>query len=73
LVHLGYNIVLLVSINNFEPNPRSINVNELKPYKYVDQILKGIQSLKNQMFIESIDLDHMEEKFDENLKDQTTT
>jgi hypothetical protein len=39
------NIIFLVSINNFEPNPVLVNVNKLKPYYYVDQTLKGIQSL----------------------------
>jgi len=44
---LTQNIVLLVSINNFEPNIVLVNVNKFKPYKYVDQSLKGIQSLEN--------------------------
>ncbi len=39
---LPNNTVLLVSINNFEPNPFLVNVNKLKPYKYVDQTLKVI-------------------------------
>jgi len=38
------NTILFVSINNFEPNPLLVNVNKLKPYTYVDQTLKGIQS-----------------------------
>ncbi len=33
---LTQDIVLLVSINNFEPNLILVNVNKLKPYKYVD-------------------------------------
>jgi hypothetical protein len=41
----------------------------LKPYKYVDQTLKGIQSSKNKKTLESIDFDHMEKKFDEDSKD----
>jgi hypothetical protein len=41
---LPNNILFLVSINNFELNPVLVNVNKLKPYTYVDQILKGIQS-----------------------------
>jgi hypothetical protein len=44
---LTQNIVLLVSINNFEPNIVLVNVNKFKPYKYVDRSLKGIQSLEN--------------------------
>ncbi len=39
---LPNNIVLLASINNFELNPILVNVNKLKPYTYVDQIMKGI-------------------------------
>jgi hypothetical protein len=44
LVHLGYNIIFFVFVNNFEPNLVLVNVNKLKPYNYVDQTLKGIQS-----------------------------
>ncbi len=44
---LPNNIILLVSVNNFEPNPILVSVNKLKPYKYEDQTLKGIQSSKN--------------------------
>jgi hypothetical protein len=58
---LTQDIVLLVSINNFEPNLILVNVNKLNPYKYVDQTLKGIQSLENQKKLESIDFDHMDE------------
>jgi hypothetical protein len=32
---LPNNTVLLVSINNFEPNPVLVNVNKLKPYIYI--------------------------------------
>jgi hypothetical protein len=32
-----------------------VNVNKLKPYKYVDQTLEGAQSSKNQNPIKSID------------------
>jgi hypothetical protein len=49
-----------------------VNVNKLKPYKYVDQTLKGIQSSKYQTFLKSIDSNHREEKFDEHLKDHRT-
>jgi len=41
------NIVLLISVNNFEPNLVLVNVNKLKPYKYVDKTLKASQSLDN--------------------------
>jgi len=34
--YLPNNIVLLVFVNNFEPNLVLVNVNKLKPYKYVD-------------------------------------
>jgi hypothetical protein len=37
---LPNNTILFVSINNFEPDPILVNVNKLKPYKYVDQTLK---------------------------------
>jgi hypothetical protein len=40
-------LILIVFVNNFEPNPILVNVNKLKPYKYVDQTLKGIQSSTN--------------------------
>jgi hypothetical protein len=42
----------------------------LKPYTYVDHTLKGIQSLKNQTSLKSIDSNHMEEKSNEILEDQ---
>ncbi len=48
------------------------NVNKLKLYKYMDQTLKKIQSLKNQTSLESIILDHKEKKLDEHLKDRKT-
>jgi hypothetical protein len=40
--YLPNNIIFLVSINNFEPNLVLVNINKLKPYKYVDQTLEGI-------------------------------
>ncbi len=66
---LTNNNVLLVYVNNFEPNPILVNINKFKPYKYVDQTLKRIQSSENQMSLESIDLDRREEKSNEHLKD----
>jgi len=39
---LPNNIIILVFVNKFEPNPVLINVNKLKPYTYVDQTLKRI-------------------------------
>jgi hypothetical protein len=48
---LPNNIVLLIFVNNFEPKPVLVNVNKLKPYTYVDQTLKGIQSSKDQKFL----------------------
>jgi hypothetical protein len=33
---LPNNLILLVSINYFEPNPILVNINKLKRYKYVD-------------------------------------
>ncbi len=67
---LPNNLVLLVYVNNFEPNPILVNVNKLKQYTYVDQTLKGIQSSKDQKFLQSIDEDHMEERYDEDSEDQ---
>jgi hypothetical protein len=49
------NNIILVSVNNFEPNQVLAIVNKLKPYKYVDKTLEGIQSSKNQNPIKSID------------------
>ncbi len=45
----------------------------MKPYTYVDQTLKGIQSLEDQKSLLSIDEDHMEETSNEDLKDHTQT
>jgi hypothetical protein len=39
---LPNNIIILIYVNKFEPNLVLVNVNKLKPYKYVDQTLKGI-------------------------------
>ncbi len=33
---LPNNIIILFFVNNFEPNPILVNVNNLKPYNYVD-------------------------------------
>jgi hypothetical protein len=47
LVHSRYNITypitlfLLFLLTIFEPNPVLVNINKLKPYKYVGQTLKG--------------------------------
>jgi hypothetical protein len=43
----------------------------LKPYTYVDQTLKGIQSWEDQKSLQSIIEDHMEEKYDEDSEDQS--
>jgi hypothetical protein len=40
--YLPNNNIILVFVNNFEPNPILVNVNKLKPYTYVDQTLKRI-------------------------------
>jgi hypothetical protein len=42
--YLPNNIVLLVNIDNFEPNPISMNINKLKPYLYLRQALKGSEA-----------------------------
>jgi hypothetical protein len=67
---LPNNTIILVFINNFEPNPILINVNKLKPYKYVDKTLKGIQSSKDQKSLQFIDEEHMEEISNEELEIQ---
>jgi hypothetical protein len=46
-----------------------VNVNKLKPYTYVNQTLKGIQSSEDQKFLQSIDEDHMEKTSNEDPKD----
>jgi hypothetical protein len=70
---LPNNIVFLVFVNNFEPNPILVNVNKLKPYRYVDQTLKGIQSSQNQKSLESINFYHKKKEFDEDLEDERTS
>ncbi len=64
---------ILVFVNNFEPNPIFINASKLKSYKYVDQTLKGSQSLNNQKSLKSIYFDHKKEKFDEDSEDERTS
>jgi hypothetical protein len=36
------NIVLLVNIDKFEPNPILVNINKLKPYQYLGQAPRGL-------------------------------
>jgi hypothetical protein len=49
LACLKYNIVsptifvLLVNINNFEPKPILVNINKLKPYRYLKQVFRGLE------------------------------
>ncbi len=69
---LPNNILFLVSVNNFEPNPILVNVSKLKPYTYVDQTLKRSQRLDNQKSLESICFDHGKKTFDEDLEDDRT-
>jgi hypothetical protein len=70
--HCSPNNIVLVFVNNSKPNPLLVNNNKLKPYKYVDQMLKGIQSLENQKYLESINSDHRKIKSNEDLKDHKT-
>jgi hypothetical protein len=63
---------IIIYVNNFEPNLVLVNFNKLKPYKYVNQTLKGIQNSKYQMSLKSIDLNHKEEKSNEHSKDHRT-
>ncbi len=67
---LPNNIVLFVSINNFEPNSILVNVKKLKPYTYVDKTLKGIQSSEDQKFVQFIKEDHTEKTSNEDSEDQ---
>jgi hypothetical protein len=46
-----------------------VNVNKLKPYTYVDQTLKGIQSSKDQKSLQSIKENQLEETSIEDLED----
>jgi len=48
------NNIILVFVNNFEPNPILVNVNKLKPYTYLDQTLKGIQISEDHKSLQSI-------------------
>jgi hypothetical protein len=32
---LPYNIMLPITLTNFEPNPMLININKLKPYQFI--------------------------------------
>jgi len=70
---LPNNIIILIFLNNFQPNPILVNVNKLKPYTYVDQTLKGIHSLEDQKSLQFIDEEKMEERFDEKSKVQGET
>jgi hypothetical protein len=39
-----YNIILIVNINKFKPNPILVNINKLKPYQYLGQTPKGLKA-----------------------------
>jgi hypothetical protein len=45
---LPNNIVLLVTIEKFESNPVLVNVNNFKPYKYMES---KVQKKKEQMLV----------------------
>jgi hypothetical protein len=38
------NIILLINIDKFEPNPILVNINKLKPYRYLGKVLKGLEA-----------------------------
>jgi len=67
---LPNNIGFLVFVNNFELNPILVNINKLKPYRYVDRTLKGILSSKNPKSLEYIDVDQKKDKSNENSKEE---
>lgn len=47
------NVVLLVTLGKFEPNYMLANLNKLKPYKYVDQVVsKPIVNQTSQEYVE---------------------
>jgi hypothetical protein len=41
---LPNNIVLLVNIDKFEPNPILVNINKLKPFQHLDKTPKGLEA-----------------------------
>jgi hypothetical protein len=50
LVYIKYNslpnnIIMLVNIDKFEPNPILANINKLKTYKYLNQVPKGLEAI----------------------------
>ncbi len=63
----------IVFVNNFEPNLVLVNVNKLKPHTYVDQTLRGIKYTEDQKSLQSIEKDHREQTFVEDLEDQKET
>jgi len=38
------NIVLLIDSDKFEPNPILVNINKLKPIKYLGKVPKGLEA-----------------------------
>lgn len=42
---LPNNIILLVNIDKFEPNPILVNINKLKIYQCLDQVPKGLEAM----------------------------
>jgi hypothetical protein len=38
------NILLLINIDKFEPNPILVNINKLKPYRYLDKAPRGLEA-----------------------------
>jgi hypothetical protein len=39
------NTILFVNIDKFEPNPILVNINKLKPYRYLGQAPKGLETI----------------------------
>jgi len=43
-IFLPNNIILLINIDKFEPNPILVNINKLKPYRYLGQVPRGLET-----------------------------
>ncbi len=43
-IFLPNNIILLINIDKFEPNPILVNINKLKPYWYLGKTPRGLEA-----------------------------
>jgi hypothetical protein len=51
---LPNNIVLFVTINKFDPNLVLININKLKPYKFIENTLQRVLAKSNDLVIDEL-------------------